>query len=120
MIFGRHKEGFERLIIVIFVVCAAGFALAHLTAGTPIVKPNSESTLGRAIDAEITQECHDGRPAVFQYMCREGVIGKHRLQHLRNQTGTPTVVVLILVAALAIGFFGIRTYRWIREGFQAD
>ncbi len=120
MLLSRYKEGFERLAIVAFVVCAAGIGLAHLSVNMSYSSAAHDPVAGRALEREMAEQCGPGKAVVFAYLCRQGVVGRHRLQSLRERTGTPTVVVLISAAVLAAGFFAYRTYRWVRQGFVAD
>lgn len=114
MLLSRYREGFERLSIVAFVVCAVGFGLARLTIA------DAAGGADDVLERRIAGACAEDNPQVLHFLCRQSILAEARWARLRDNAGTSMVVVLAVVAVLGTAFFGRRAYRWVRRGFTTE
>ncbi len=114
--FGRYREGFERLGIVAFVIAALTFSLFHLTAGEPTTSPDLETEQALALEAEIASRYDGTEFTLMASFCGRNIRAMHRLGRILDRLGPADRAIFLAVGALVVDL----TYRWVGEGIKRE
>lgn len=117
----RHKEGFDRLGIVLFAAFALAFGLLWLFVSEPYALPAPDTAAGAAIDTEIAEGCRDDLEEALVMLCRERILGGYRWAYYSDRLAVDRygwLYAVVLVAA-AVGAAWPVT-RWVVAGFRKE
>ena len=116
----RHKEGFDRLGIVLFAAFALAFGLLVLFVNEPYGLPDLATSASAAIEADIAANCRDDLEEALVLLCRERILGGYRWNFYSERLAVERYG-WIYAAALAVLALGAAwpTGRWVAAGFRA-
>lgn len=117
----RHKEGFDRLGIVLFAAFALAFGLLVLFVNEPYALPDPATSAGAAIEADIDENCRDDLEEALVLLCRERILGGYRWAFYSERLAIERYgwIYAAGLTALALGA-AWPTGRWVAAGFRAS
>lgn len=116
----RHKEGFDRLGIVLFAAFALAFGLLVLFVNEPYALPDPATSAATAIEAEIAENCRDDLEEALVLLCRERILGGYRWSFYSERLAVERFGWFYAVAltTMALGA-AWPAGRWVAAGFRA-